>query len=238
MGRNDFSFDLPEGRTLGSNYHVVEFLGGGWEGEVYKVRERHTGIIRAAKIFYPYHISRKPLLKYARKLYKLRTCPILIQYHHRGEAKISGKRVEFLVSDLAEGELLSTFIKRQRGRKLTQFQAMHLLYALARGIEQIHFLGQYHGDIHTDNIMVKRKGLGFNVRLIDLFDLGRSNRERIQQDVFDLLTVFYEMIGGAEGYKRADDNVRKLIMGRKHSLIRQHFNTAGDIRLALENLEW
>ena len=47
------SFDLREGQTLGRNYYVVELLGIGWEGEVYKVEERRTGIVRAAKLFLP-----------------------------------------------------------------------------------------------------------------------------------------------------------------------------------------
>jgi serine/threonine protein kinase len=233
------TFDLSPGRTLGPHYFIVEFLGSGWEGEVYKVEERRTGIVRAAKLFYYRDgMRREPLLRYARKLYKLRSCPIIVQYHHRGIATIKGGTVEFVVSDYIDGEILSSFLAKQKGRRLTTFEALHLLYALAAGVEQIHFLGEYHGDIHSDNIMVKRRGLGFDVYLLDFFDLGRSTKDKIQYDVYDLISVLHEMIGGAAGYRRAGREIRQLIMGRKHYLIRQRFKMAGHLRIALENMEW
>ncbi|MEW5993282.1 MAG: protein kinase [Candidatus Zixiibacteriota bacterium] len=232
-------FKLLPGQTLGRHYFVVEFLGGGWEGEVYKVEERRTGVIRAAKLFYPHRShDGSRLLKYARKLTRLRTCPIVIQYHHRDIARVRREQVEFLVSDFVDGELLSDFLMRQKGKRLSEFEALHLLYALAAGVEQIHFQGEYHGDIHSDNIIIRRRGLGFRVHLIDFFDLGRSTRERIQQDVFDLISLLHEMIGGADGYRRAGPAVRQIVMGRKHSLIRRRFRMAGHLRLALENLDW
>ena len=42
------SFDLQPGRMIGRHYEIVELLGSGWEGEVYKVRESTTRIERAA----------------------------------------------------------------------------------------------------------------------------------------------------------------------------------------------
>ncbi len=86
--------------------------------------------------------------------------------------------------------------------------------------------------------MVRRRGLGFEVHLLDFFDLGRSTREKIQQDVFDLISLLYEVIGGAEVYRRVSPEIRGLVKGRKHSLIGREFKTAGELRLALENLEW
>jgi len=232
------AFDLPAGRTLGPHYHIIEFLGGGWEGEVYKVQERSTGILRAAKLFYNRPRRSQPLLKYAKKLYKLRACPIVIQYHHRGLATVHGLQVEFLISDLVEGEVLSKFLERQRGKRLPPFEAVHLLYSLAQGIEQIHFVGEYHGDIHSDNVIVKRRGLGFEVQLLDFFDLGKPSKLKLQYDVYELVDLFYEIIGGAAGYRVADANLKSIIKGRKRTLIKKQFRNAGDLRVALENLEW
>jgi serine/threonine protein kinase len=232
-------FNLRPGLTLGRNYYVVEFLGSGWEGEVYKVEERRTGILRAAKIFYD-HSRLKPtqLRRYTHKLHKLRGCPIITQYHHRDVVRVSGRQVEILVSDFAEGALLSTYLKQQPGKRLVPFEALHLIHSLAHGVEQIHSLGEYHGDIHTENILVLKRGLGFQAHLIDFLDLGRSTHEKIQIDVFDLIGVLYELVGGAPGYKRSGRGIRKLVMGRKHSLISKKFRTAGQLRLAIENLEW
>ena len=239
MKKKEFSYKLTPGRTLGSNYEIMEYLGGGYEGEVYKIVETRTGIIRAAKLFYDRGGKKpRPMLKYARKLYKLRSCPIIIQYHHQDKCRIRGQEVDFLVSDFADGEMLSSYLVRQRGRRLQPFEALHLLYALVLGVEQIHFLGEYHGDIHSDNIMVKRQGLGYEVHLIDFYDLGRTSKEKIQADVFDLIAILHEMIGGKEHYASSPPVIKRIIMGRKQNLIQRRFKMAGHVRLALENLDW
>ena len=232
-------FDLEPGMTLGRNYFVAGFLGSGWEGEVYKVEERRTGIMRAAKIFFEgRRLRERQMQRYVQKLYRLRNCPIVTQYHHRDIARVGREQVEILVSDFVEGEMLAEFLKRQPGKRLNGFEALHLFHALVMGIEQIHFLREYHGDIHPKNVMIRRKGLAFEVHLLDFFDFGRATAEEIQRDVFDLIGILHGLIGGAERYSRAAPNLRRLIMGRKHTLIRRKYKTAGQLRLALENLEW
>ena len=232
-------YDLQPGKTLGRNYYVVEFLGSGWEGEVYKVEERRTGVLRAAKIFYEgRRLSKVQMQRYAKKLQRLRRCPIITQYHHRDVARVGRETVEILVSDLADGEMLSSFLSKQRKKRISTFEALYLLHAMAVGMEPIHYLGEYHGDIHSDNILVKRVGIGFEVHLLDFFDLGRSTRERIQHDVIDLVSLLYEAIGGQDGYSRAGNEIRKIVNGRRHSLIAKKFKTAGQLRIALENMEW
>jgi tRNA A-37 threonylcarbamoyl transferase component Bud32 len=232
-------YDLQPGKTLGRNYFIVEFLGAGWEGEVYKVEERRTGVLRAAKVFYEgRRLSKVQMQRYAKKLQRLRRCPIITQYHHRDVARVGRETVEILVSELADGEMLSKFLNRHRGKRLSTFEALHLLHALAVGMEPIHYLGDYHGDIHSDNILVKRAGIRFEVHLLDFFDLGRSTREKIQYDVIDLVSLLYETIGGQDGYTRAGNEIRQIVNGRKHSLISNKFKTAGQLRIALENMEW
>lgn len=232
-------FNLEPGKTLGRNYFVERYLGGGWEGEVYMVAERHTGVLRAAKIYYPHHKrTRAQMSRYARKLYKLRDCAIVSQYLHRDIARVGRDQVEVMVSDLAPGEMLSSFLTSQKQKRLTEFEALHLLYAIVAGVEQIHYLGEYHGDIHSNNIMVSRKGLGFEVRLLDFFDLGRSSARMVFRDVVDLINLLFEMIGGARYYPAAHPVIKGLIRGRKHNLIRERYRNAGQLRLALDNLDW
>ena len=232
-------YDLKKDQVLGRYYRVLDYLGAGWEGEVYKVEERKTGIIRAAKLFYRRKANgASPHIHYAKKLYKLRACPIAIQYHFHDVIYINKKKVDFLVSDFVDGEVLSSYVARQKSKRLTPFEALHLLFALTQGVEQIHFQGEYHGDIHSDNIMVKKKGLGFEVHLIDLLHLGPPTKAKIQQDVYDLINIFYEMIGGSVGYRQCGQNIKQFVLGRKHGLIRQHFKMAGHLRVYLENLEW
>ena len=73
-----------------------------------------------------------------------------------------------------------------------------MLYALATGIAPIHARGEYHGDIHDDNIMIRRQGIGFEVKLLDFFDLGRPTRGKIHKDVLNLIQVFHTIVGGRE----------------------------------------
>lgn len=232
-------YQLEKGRRLGRNYQVLEFLGQGWEGEVYKVEEIQTGIIRAAKLFYKHPLHpKRPHVVYAKKLYNLKSCPIVIQYHNHDIAIIKSEPINFLISEFVDGIVLSSYVEAQPQKRLMPFEALHLLYALAQGIEQIHCLGEYHGDIHSDNIILVRRGIGFEVKLIDLMHLGKSSRVKIQTDVYDLISVFYEMLGGQKYYAKQHANIKQIIYGRKKSLIRNYFKEAGHLRIHLENLIW
>ena len=179
------AFDFQPGRVLASKYEVVSRLGAGWEGEVYVLREIRTGIDRAAKFFFPHrNIKDKTANFYARKLHKLRGCPILIQYHTQEVISFRRMSITVLISEFVEGELLSRFLARQPGHKLSVFEAMHLLHLLASGVERIHQLGEYHGDLHDDNIIVVRQGISFNIKLIDMFHWGAPTPANILDDVF------------------------------------------------------
>lgn len=232
-------FDFAAGRILARKYEVVSHLGRGWEGEVYMVRERATGIERAAKFFFPQRNPRdRTALFYARKLHKLRHCPIVIQYHTQETINFRGHPITFLVSDFVEGELLSDFLARQPGRRLTAFQALHLLHALAAGIECIHQLRDYHGDLHADNIIVQRYGIGFDLKLVDLFHWGTPKNENIHDDVVDLIRIFYDALGGRRHYAAQPRQIKAICSGLKRSLILHKFRSAGQLREYLENIEW
>ena len=232
-------FKLPEGELLAGKYEVVARLGAGWEGEVYLVREKGTGIERTAKIFFPHRNPRDRALRfYARKLHKLRQCPILLQYHTQDRFNYRDLEVSFLVSEFIDGELLSDFLKRQSGQRLAPFQGLHLLHALATGIEQIHLRGEYHGDLHTDNVIVTRYGLTFDLKLLDMYHWGSPNADNIRHDVFDLVRIFYDALGGPKHYAKQPQPVKDICRGLKRGLIAREFRSAGKLRQRLESLEW
>ena len=162
----------------------------------------------------------------------------MIQYHTHETIRFKGTPVTFLVSDYVEGELLYELLKRQPGKRLTVFEGLHLLHSLASGIECIHLLGDYHGDIHDENIIVNRYGLGFDVKLVDLFHWGAPKASNIHQDVCDLIRVFYDVIGGAKRYARHPPVVKEICCGLKRTLILRKFRTAGQLREHLETIEW
>ena len=113
---------------------------------------------------------------YAKKLHKLRECSVLIQYHTQELVEHEGFPITMLVSDYVEGELLAEFLKRQPGRRMGWFQGLHLLHGLAAGIEAIHDMGEYHGDLHDENIIINRRGIGFEIKLLDMFHWGGPAR--------------------------------------------------------------
>ncbi len=233
------TFGLYPGRVLARKYEVVSLLGTGWEGEVYKVRELATGIERAAKFFFPQRNPRDRTVNfYAKKLHKLRDCPILIQYHTQEQIIFHRQPLTFLVSDYVEGELLSVFLARQTGKRLPVFQGLHLLHTLASGIAMIHNQREYHGDLHTDNIIVRRHGLGFEAKLIDMLHWGAPRPENIHDDVCDLVRIFYDAIGGQKHYAKLSSEAKAICCGLKRSLILKKFRTAGQLREYLETMEW
>lgn len=232
-------FYLHPGRKLAGRYEVITRLGAGWEGEVYLIRELTTGIERAAKFFYPQrNIKDKAANFYAKKLHKLRHCPIVIQYFTQDHIIYKGNRVTFLVSEYVEGELLSEFLRRQRGKRLPPFQALHLLHALSTGIECIHQIGEYHGDLHTDNIIVQRYGLGFDLRLLDMYQWNTPRRENIRQDVIDMIHIFYEALGGQKYYASHPEQVKSVCCGLKRTLILKKFRRSEQLRVYLETIKW
>ena len=233
------SFDLEPGRIIARKYEIISQLGSGWEGEVYLVRERATGIERTAKFFFPQrNVNDRALKFYARKLHKLRKCPIVIQYSTQDSFVCRKIPISFLVSEFVEGELLSAYLKGQPGNRLQPFQALHLLYALARGIECIHSVGDYHGDLHAENIIVQHVGLGYELKLLDMFHWGASNAKNISEDVIDLIRIFYDAIGGKKHYAKMPQEIKSICCGLRRSLIVKKFRTAGKLRRYLEGMRW
>ena len=163
------AFDFEPGRRLAGRYEVEALLGRGWEGEVYKVIELKTGIPRAAKIFFPQRNERDRAVKfYARKLNRLRDCDIVIQYHHSEPIRFRKHALTCLISEYVEGDLLCDVVARQKGKRLAPFEALHVLHTLARGVEAIHAVREYHSDIHSENVIVRRRGIHFDLSLIHI----------------------------------------------------------------------
>ncbi|GJM45393.1 MAG: serine/threonine protein kinase [Gemmatimonadota bacterium] len=233
------AFEFEAGRTLGGKYEVIDKLGSGWEGEVYRVREVRTGIHRAAKIFFPHRNLRDKAAKfYARKLHKLRHCEMVIQYHSWETFTFRRQPITALVSEFVEGELLDDYLKRQPGKRLHPFAALHLLHALATGMEDIHRLREYHGDLHEGNVIVCRVGLGFELKLLDLYHWESPRPENIREDVIDMIRIFYNALGGRKRYASYGPEIKEICCGLRRDLITARFRSAGEMRRHLEEMEW
>lgn len=233
------SFNLQTGRTLARKYQVIRLLGAGWEGEVYLVRELSTGIERTAKLFFPNrNHNNNGINFYAKKLHTLRQCPIVIHYNAQETITVQGESICFLISEYVEGELLSDFINRQPGKRLQPYQGLHLLHSLAVGLECIHTMGEYHGDLHTDNIIVQRFGLRFDLKILDFYQWKAPRRENIRDDTINMIHILYDALGGKKHYVNQPQEIKKIINGLKKTLILKKFKTAGELRMYIETMEW
>ena len=130
----------------------------------------------------------------------------------------SSRKVIVVISELVEGKKLSEFLLDQPDQRLITFEALHVLYNLAKGIAPIHARGEYHGDIHEHNIMIRRQGIAFELKLLDFFDLGKPTKSKIHKDVLNLIQVFHTIVGGRERYTKQPRVVKEIQVTMYHVL--------------------
>lgn len=233
------SFKFQPGRKVGQHYVIESRLGGGSEGEVYRIREIDTGIVRAAKFYFPHRDpTHKLSIRHAQKLNALRHCEIVLQYHHSQTVTVRKQKVLALISDLCEGEPLEDWIASHRGKRLPPFRALHVLYHLVRGLEAVHAVGEYHADVHSQNILINPRGVRFDLKLIDFYDWGKPARYKQQQDIRDAVGIFHECLGGQRHYASQPREMKYICAGLKRSLLLQRFPTMMALRQHLEDFEW
>jgi len=230
------AFGFQPGQTIGDKYVIDAFLGGGLEGEVYRVTERRTRVHRAAKFFYPHeNAGDRAARVYARKLERVRGCPIAIEYHHAETVIVDHAKVTCLISDYVDGMLLDHFVEARPGKRLPPFEALHVLYALVHGLEQIHELKEYHGDLHGQNILVLPRGIFFQVKVVDFYNLGRASGARQRDDIVDVARLLHWMTGGARAYAGQPPVVRQICCGLRRDRILRRFPNARRLRTFLES---
>ena len=73
----------------------------------------------------------------------------------------------------------------------------------------------------------------------DVNQLGveETTQELIQEDVYDLIRLYHEVLGGQPRYRRLSRTAKSLCMGLKKSLIRKKFRNAAQLRKHLETIE-
>jgi serine/threonine protein kinase len=233
------SFDLQPGRRILNKYEVVCRLGEGWEGEVYRIVELRTGIDRAAKLFYPHrNPGGRMSIRYAQKLHKLRHCPIVVQYFTEETFNFRKVPVTALISEYVEGERLDEFLDSLPGKRLSPFEALHLLHSLVKGLKMVHLMNDYHGDLHAGNVIVLRYGLTFDLKVFDPFHLEATKAENRQTDICDIVKIFYDSLGGARYYTKQPQVVKYICSGLKQTLILKKFRTLTHLKKHLETLRW
>jgi serine/threonine protein kinase len=175
---------------------------------------------------------------HARKLERLRNCEVLVRYHHSEEIVLPMGTVTALISEYVQGVMLERVIDELPRRRMQPFEALMVTYWLARGLERVHETGEYHGDLHTGNILVRRHGVRFDVKLIDFYSWGRPSKANRMEDIFNLIRVMYDCLGGPAGYRDAPSEVKDIVKGLRRDLIAKQFPSTRRLREHLERFDW
>jgi len=155
---------LPIGARLEGGVEVVELLGQGSMGLVYRGHDRRLDRVVAIKAFNDERLERPNLRQQfeleARAMASLRH-PNVIQVHSLGE--YAG--TPYFVMEFVDGMDLLTWLEQRGERAVAPDEMLGIMSPVCRGIHALHQAGAVHRDIKPSNILI---GSGFRIVLADL----------------------------------------------------------------------
>ncbi len=162
---------LGRGSTFADRYEVIEELGKGGMGRVYKVYDTRIKEKIALKLLKPEIASDSETIERFRNEIKLAR-----QISHRHVCRMYDLGEEgfstFITMEFVGGEDLKSFVRRSG--HLTEAKAVAIGRQIAEGLAEAHRVGVVHRDLKPQNIMIDREG---NVRIMD-FGIALSKRTR------------------------------------------------------------
>jgi serine/threonine-protein kinase len=213
------------GRSLGRRYDVLELVGAGGMGAVYRVLDRELDEVVALKVI----------------LAELATDPVIVE-HFRSEVRLARRvthknvartfelgRIDdllFCTMELVEGESLAKLLARRV--RLPIDEAVAIACAVCEGLAAAHDAGVIHRDVKPDNVLVDRDGrvvltdFGVAAVMIDrqamagtppymALEQMRGEAASPAGDVYSVGVLLHEMLTG----KRAFDGTLLEILDAK-----------------------
>jgi serine/threonine protein kinase/Flp pilus assembly protein TadD len=161
--------ELTTGSLFAGRYHVIEELGRGGMGRVYKVFDKEVNTKVALKLIKPeISADEETVERFRHELRVTRN----ISHKHVCRMYDLGKEAGsyFITMEYIAGEDLKSMI--QMSGQLGVGTAVHLAKQVCEGLAEAHRLGVVHRDLKPSNIMIDREG---TVRIMD-FGIARSLR--------------------------------------------------------------
>src|SRR6266550_4236163 len=211
---------LQTGFILGGRYEILEALGEGGMGAVYKARDRELDRLVALKVIRP-DLARNPAIiqRFKQELILARqiTQRNVVRIFDLGEAD----GIKFITMEYVDGHDLHSLLREDK--TFAPKDAVEIILQVCRALEAAHGEGIIHRDLKPQNIMQNKQGrivvmdfgLARNVEaagmtqtgaLVGTMDymspeqaLGKDLDQR--SDLFALGLIFYELLTGQMAYK-------------------------------------
>ena len=221
---------LTPGAVLGQRYEILQVLGQGGMGAVYKALDREVNRTVALKVIRPDLAGNSSIIDRFKQELVLShqvTHKNVVRIYDIGEAD----SVKFITMEYIEGKDLRTLILEKQ--KFPQDEAVETMVQICRALEATHAVGVIHRDLKPQNIMRDNQGrvvvMDFGLaRSIESTDgmtqtgavvgtmeymspeqgLGKQLDER--SDLYAAGLIFYELLTGKMPYK-ADSALASLL---------------------------
>ena len=162
---------LERGTTFARRFEIIEEIGKGGMGTVYKAYDSKIREVVALKLLKPEIASDLEVIERFRNEIKLAR-----QVAHRYVCRMYDLDEEWLSiyisMEYVPGEDLKSFIRRSG--HLNEAKALALARQIAEGLAEAHRMGVVHRDLKPQNIMIDREG---NAKIMD-FGIARSLHTR------------------------------------------------------------
>src|SRR5260221_10143335 len=210
---------LRPGQVLGNRYQILQLLGEGGMGAVYKARDTELDRIVALKLIRPEFAKNPEILRRFKQemiLARQITHKNVIRIFDLGQAD----GIKFISMDFVEGRDLRQLLA-EKG-KLAPEQAARIMLQICRALEAAHVEGVIHRDLKPQNIMLDAKGrvyvMDFGIARSAYLpgmtqtgaligtpeymspEQGRGEKLTERSDLFSLGIIFYELLTGKSPY--------------------------------------